>query len=177
MGSNTYPAPGRRARSPHAREVLDAIRRIVQALRESSRLAERHAGLSGAQLFVLRTLAESPGVSLNTLSERTRTHQSSVSVVVAKLVQHRLVEKRTAAGDARRAEIRLSAAGRRRFASAPQMAQERLVAAVDGLPAAERRQLATTLEGLARAMALPRKRPAMFFEESARHRRIARPHD
>jgi DNA-binding MarR family transcriptional regulator len=164
-------------RSPHAREVLDAVRRIVQALRESSRLAERHAGLSGAQLFVLRTLAESPGVSLNTLSERTRTHQSSVSVVVTKLVRQRLVEKRTADGDARRAEIRLSAAGRRRLASAPQTAQERLVAAVDALPAAERRQLAMTLEALARAMALPRKPAAMFFEESARHRRIARTHD
>ncbi len=62
--------------------MLDAIRRIVQALRESSRAAEKRVGLSGAQLFVLQTLGESPGLSLNELAERTRTHQSSVSVVV-----------------------------------------------------------------------------------------------
>ena len=43
--------------TPHTRRVLDSIRRIVQFLRESSREAERRVGLSGAQLFVLRTVA------------------------------------------------------------------------------------------------------------------------
>src|SRR5260221_14725566 len=101
--------------SAATRVVLDAIRRIVQALRESSRAAEKHAGLSGAQLFVLQALAESPGLSLNELAERTRTHQSSVSVVVTRLSRARLIERSTAPGDARRAELRLSALGRRRL--------------------------------------------------------------
>ena len=43
------------------REVLDSVRWIVQTLRESSRRAERQVGLSGAQLFVVQKLAESPG--------------------------------------------------------------------------------------------------------------------
>ena len=130
--------------------MLDAIRRIVQALRESSREAEKRAGLSGAQLFVLQALAESPGLSLNELAERTRTHQSSVSVVVTRLSRARLVERGTAAGDARRAELRLSARGRSRLRSAPQTAQERLVAAVDALPAAERARLAATARAAGR---------------------------
>ena len=160
----------RRAPSPVARtrEVLDAIRRIVQALRESSRLAESRVGLSGAQLFTLRMVAESPGLSLNELAERTRTHQSSVSAVVARLARGGLVQKRTANADARRIEIRLSPAGRRLLDRAPQTAQERLVASVDALPAVERACLAITLDGLVRGMALPRKRPAMFFEEPSR---------
>jgi DNA-binding MarR family transcriptional regulator len=153
---------------PRTREVLDAIRRIVQALRESSRLAESRVGLSGAQLFVLRTVAELPGLSLNELAVRTRTHQSSVSAVVTRLAREGLVQKRTADGDARRIEIRLSPGGRRRLSRAPRTAQERLVATVDALPGAERACLAVTLEGLVRGMALPRKRPAMFFEEPAR---------
>src|SRR5882672_9320969 len=135
MGSNTS--------SWHAREVLDGIRRIVQALRESSRAAERHAGLSGAQLFVLRTLAESPGLSLNELAERTRTHQSSVSVVVARLVEHGLIERGRAAHDGRRMQLQLSPDGVNRIRSAPRTAQERLVAAVDALPQAARARLAS----------------------------------
>src|ERR1700750_2387985 len=111
MGSNTY--------GLETRAVLDAFRRIVQGLRESSRAAEQHAGVSGAQLFVLRTLAEAPRLSLNELAERTRTHQSSVSAVVARLARARLVERGTAAGDARRAELSLTARGRRRLRSAP----------------------------------------------------------
>jgi DNA-binding MarR family transcriptional regulator len=174
MGSNIS---RRRAAAPapRTREVLDAIRRIVQALRESSRLAEARVGLSGAQLFVLRSVAESPGLSLNELAERTRTHQSSVSAVVMRLAREGLVEKRTADGDARRMEIRLSPGGRRCLERAPQAAQEQLVAAVDALPAAERARLAITLDGLVRRMALPRKRPAMFFEEPARRTQTRRP--
>ena len=42
---------------PAARMILDAIRRIVQALRVASREAEASVGLSGAQLFVLQKLA------------------------------------------------------------------------------------------------------------------------
>jgi DNA-binding MarR family transcriptional regulator len=160
--------------SPRTREVLDAIRRIVQALRESSRLAESRVGLSGAQLFVLRTLAEWPGLSLNELAERTRTHQSSVSAVVTRLALEGLVEKRTAEGDARRVEIRLLPNGRRRLGRAPQAAQERLVVSVDALPGGERTRLAATLDGLVQGMALPRKRPPMFFEEPARQAQVRR---
>ncbi len=110
MGSHTLrertPSP-----VPRTREVLDAIRRIVQALRESSRLAESRVGLSGAQLFVLRTAAEVPGLSLNELAERTRTHQSSVSAVVTRLAREGLVQKRAADGDARRVESACRRAG------------------------------------------------------------------
>jgi DNA-binding MarR family transcriptional regulator len=162
MGTNTSNL--RRSAAPRTREVIDAIRRIVQALRESSHEAESRVGLSGAQLFILRTIAEAPGLSLNELAERTRTHQSSVSVVVTHLARTRLVEKRTADRDGRRVAIRLSAMGRRRLDRAPQTAQERLIVSVDALPGSERARLGRTLERLVRGMALPRKRPAMFFE-------------
>src|SRR4051794_8130303 len=68
------------------RAIMDAIRRIVRVLRVSSRAAEKQVGLSGAQLFVLHKLADTPALSLNELADRTRTHQSSVSVVVQRLV-------------------------------------------------------------------------------------------
>jgi DNA-binding MarR family transcriptional regulator len=173
MGSNIN---ARRAHppNPRTREILDAIRRVVQALRESSRLAEARAGLSGAQLFVLRMVAESPGLSLNELAERTRTHQSSVSAVVARLTRKGLVQKRTSAGDARRIEIRLLPVGARRLDRAPQTAQERMVASIDAMPGAERAALAASLNGLVRGMALPRARPAMFFEDPVRQRTVRR---
>jgi len=156
-----------------SRQVLDAIRRIVQILRESSREAEKR-GLSGPQLFVLRTLAESPGLSLTELAERTRTHQSSVSVVVSRLVDQRLVERTQAATDARRMQLQLSAEGVSRIRTAPQTAQERLVAAVDALPRVTRARLASVLDALVRELDLGGKHPEMFFQESARRARRAR---
>jgi DNA-binding MarR family transcriptional regulator len=170
MGSHIFRRAGARGGSGAAstRQILDAIRRIVQALRESSRAAEKRVGLSGAQLFILRVAAEQPGLSLNDLSERTRTHQSSVSTVVTRLVKDGLVERRTSAGDARRAEVWVSASGRRRLHRAPRAAQESLMDAVESLPQADRARMAALLSQVVDRMALPKRRPQMFFEDGKR---------
>src|SRR5690242_18689194 len=102
MGSNT-------SRAVDTQTALDAIRRIVQALRESSRWSERHVGLSAAQLFVLRTLGDAPGISINDLATRTHTHQSSVSTVVTRLVEGGLVRRLRSGEDARSVTLSLSA--------------------------------------------------------------------
>ena len=72
MGANTSQS------AACTREVLDSVRWIFQALRESSRRAERQVGLSGAQLFVLQKLAETPGISVNELAERTQIGRAHV---------------------------------------------------------------------------------------------------
>ena len=113
--------------------ALDAVRRIVRVLRESSARTERQLGIGGAQLFVLHQLASAPAGSINELAERTYTHQSSVSVVVRRLVEQGLVARRPAADDARRRELRLTAAGRRRVERAPLPAQVRLIQGLDGV--------------------------------------------
>jgi MarR family transcriptional regulator, lower aerobic nicotinate degradation pathway regulator len=149
---------------PATRAVLDAIRRIVRALRESSRGAERSVGLGAAQLFVLQRLSGAPALSLNELAHRTLTHQSSVSVVVSKLVRSGLVARTRAATDGRRVEIGLTQAGRTLLARAPAAAQDRLIGALGLLGGAARRDLARRLGHLVEAMALPDQPPPMFFE-------------
>lgn len=164
MGPNTS------ARADTQR-VLDAIRRIVQALRESSRLAERRVGLTSAQLFVLQKLAESPASSVNELAARTHTHQSSVSVVVTKLVEQGLIRRAPSAVDGRSVELTLSSRGRRAAAGVPDLAQARLIRAIERLTAARRRQLASTLAEVAGALAAKEDAPAMFFEERGQRAR------
>lgn len=145
--------------------VLDAIRRIVHGLREASRWAERHVGLSGAQLFVLQTLAEAPAISVNELAARTHTHQSSVSTVVSRLVQRGLVKRVRSSADARSVALSLSAQGRRVAARAPDVPQERLIRGVNALTPIRRRQLAASLTTLAAAVHAAPQVPAMFFED------------
>ncbi len=160
---------------PATRAVLDAIRRIVRALRESSRGAERAVGVGGAQLFVLQRLAGAPALSLNELARRTLTHQSSVSVVVSKLVRAGLVARTRADGDGRRVEIKLTKAGRTVLSRAPAAAQDRLIGALGVLGTEARRELAGRLGQLVEAMALPDRHPPMFFE--AAPKRVVGPRD
>ncbi len=167
MGANTISRAGAERRELQA--ILDGIRHIVQRLRESSREAERRVGLTAAQLFVLRQLADADGLSINELGARTYTHQSSVSVVVSRLVSGGLVRRRPAAADARRRELSLTARGRRALDTAPEAAQADLIRALQGLPAAQRRALAGAMRAIARELAA-QPRPAMFFEARARRR-------
>ena len=167
MGSNTSGVGATQA-------ALDAIRRIVQSLRESSRWSERSVGLSGAQLFVLQKLADSPGISINDLAARTHTHQSSVSTVVTRLVQSGLVRRAPSGSDGRSVTLSLSARGRRVAAQAPDVPQERLIKAIEQLTDARRRQLATALTEVAKAMSSVEHAPVMFFEDHSGASRRAR---
>jgi DNA-binding MarR family transcriptional regulator len=175
MGAHTISSIA--AGDPSVRGALDGIRRIVQALRSSSRSAEQRVGVSGAQLFVLQRLAAEPDLSVNELAERTLTHQSSVSVVVQRLVAKRLVGRHTSPADGRRAVLRLTQRGQALLETAPGAAQDRLIAGLLRLSSVERRTLARGLERLLDAMGEEGAAPApMFFEEGgAEAPRTARP--
>jgi len=153
------------SKGPETTAVLDGLRRLVKTLREGSRAAEQTLGLSGAQLFVLQALARTPTLSLTELAERTHTHQSSVSVVVAKLVARKLVQRSQARDDARRLVLRLTARGAQVLKKAPGATQDRLIDALGQLPAKERRALGQTLAKVAALMELPDHAPQMFFED------------
>jgi DNA-binding MarR family transcriptional regulator len=167
------------ARKPSSiKAVMDALRRIVRELRLSARDAERGAGISAAQLFVLQTLAERPASSLNDLADRTLTDQSSVSVVVRRLTESKLVARKASPEDGRRIELSLTAAGRRLLARCPEPTQARLLAALRRLSPTELGALTTGLSALIHQMGIEHAAPRMFFEDdgprsAARPRRAA----
>jgi len=164
MGSNI-------SQNDDARRALDALRRLVQALRESSRLAETSFGLTGAQLFVLQKLSEASAISLNDLARLTHTHQSSVSAVVTRLVDRGLVRLVRSEQDARMLQLTLTRAGTRLARRSPDIAQERLARAIESLPLGRRKALASALGDVAKAVGGAPGAPTMFFEDRSRRKR------
>ena len=147
------------------RRSLDAIRAIVRSLRLNTRLIEQKIGISLAQLYVLQQVAERPAESLNDLAERTATHQSSVSVVVRRLVDRGLVSRRSSTIDKRRVQIAVTAAGHAVLRDAPRTIQLRLVTAMESLSPAERGHLANLLERWLNAAGISYTTPPMMGEE------------
>jgi DNA-binding MarR family transcriptional regulator len=164
-------------RDSETRIVLDNLRLLVRALRVSARGAEKAVGVSGAQLFVLQTLSEARVASIGELASLTHTDQSSVSVVVDRLARRRLVARGESKLDARRVEIRLTAAGRSLVRKSPESTQTRLIMGVKRMPRETRRQLGAALGELALTMGISGE-PRMFFEDEMsppkRKRRNAR---
>jgi DNA-binding MarR family transcriptional regulator len=145
--------------------VMNSLRSLVRALRISTRAVEKEIGISGAQLFVLQQLMESPARSVNDLAERTSTHQSSVSTVVSRLVDRGLVRREPSAEDGRRMEISITERGRRLVDAAPYTAQVRMQQAMRQLSPEQLERLADGLEALVRESGFANEPVSMFFED------------
>jgi DNA-binding MarR family transcriptional regulator len=143
---------------------MDAVRAIVRALRINTRAIEQQIGISLAQLFVLQQVAERPADSLNDLATRTATHQSSVSVVVRRLVDRGFVTRKASAADKRRVQIAATPAGEKILQVAPRTVQVRLMSGLERLPANERAQLAQLLEKWLDAAGISYTSPPMMGE-------------
>lgn len=144
---------------------MNAVRSIVRALRINTRAIELKMGISLAQLFVLQQLAERPASSLNELADRTATHQSSVSVVVRRLVERGLVSRTSAATDKRRIEIEVTPAGRNLLAGAPMTIQTQLMQALNRMSGDEQATLADLLERWLREAKIDLATPPMLGED------------
>ena len=144
---------------------MNSLRSIVRALRVNTRSIEVKLGISLAQLFVLQQLADKPAESLNELAERTATHQSSVSVVVRRLVDRGLVTRTTSHADKRRVHIALTPAGEAMLRDAPPTVQSDLIRGMTRLNTQQRSTLADLLEMWVLASDIDLAAPPMMFED------------
>lgn len=144
-------------------QALDALRVIVGALSRSARAVETRTGITNAQVFLLQQLRDG-ALSVGELAELAHTHQSTVSIVIARLSRAGLVAKARAADDARRAVVSLTPAGRVLLQRAPAPPAADLLLAVERIPARDARRLADGLHALVRSLGLEDHPPTMLFE-------------
>jgi DNA-binding MarR family transcriptional regulator len=131
--------------SPAIEESMSAIRSLVREMRMNTRAIESKAGMSLAQLFVLHSLAEKSADSLNELAQRTATHQSSVSVVVTRLLHKGYVSRTPSEQDRRRVLLEITPAGREMLGNAPSTIQMRLIASLRAMAPGDPPVLASLL--------------------------------
>ena len=122
-------------------------------------------GLSGAQLFVLHELEKASAMSLSELAEKTRTDQSSVSVVVSRLVEGGYIMRERDRRDARRLVLTLTKTGRSVAEESPPVAQEKILEILDRMQPAERRRFADLFSRMIEELGAARGAAPMMFEE------------
>jgi len=95
--------------------TLDFMR-LVWALdhalqKRSKQMARRH-GVTGPQRLALRLIGRTPGVSAGDLAEALKIHPSTLTGVLQRLEDRRLVVRKADQGDRRRARLALTPRGR-----------------------------------------------------------------
>jgi DNA-binding MarR family transcriptional regulator len=134
--------------------IVQALRQLVHGLRVTAYSVERELGLTGAQLFVLGEIAAEPNLSIRRVSERTLTDPSSASVVVAKLLERRLVTRSQDPADRRKSVLCVTPEGQALLARAPEPYQHKLFTALEDMPLWRRKQLHLGLVALLEAAPL-----------------------
>lgn len=104
---------------PLAVDTLQQFRIILAAVRRHFHDVEAVCGISGAQMWMLQVISESPGITVSRLGEALSVHVSTASSLLHKLTRAGLVEGLRNPSDRRVVNLRLSAQGRALLARAP----------------------------------------------------------
>jgi DNA-binding MarR family transcriptional regulator len=152
-------------RMSETQAIFNSLRQIVRALRLNSSQVESKTGLSGAQMFVLQKIQPGETVSVNEIAARTKTDQSSVSVVVKKLTEKKFLSRKTDPNDQRKALLSLTATGISVANRPSGLVQDHLLSAIQSLPKGERIRLAALLQKLNQIAKIDQEPTTLFFED------------
>jgi DNA-binding MarR family transcriptional regulator len=154
-----------------ARSVLNSFRCLVKSLRLADRAGLKDHGLGASQLYVLHELKRESPLSINDLADRTATDQSTVSVVVAKLIDKGFVTRERSEQDGRRLDLTLTARGHRIANSLPAPIQQRIIDGVQRLSTARAKALADALREICDVLGIAEEHPPMLFSDEDGARR------
>ncbi len=93
-------------------EFMSLLWAVNHGLESLSKRMEAALGVTGAQRLVLRIVGQNPGIGAGPLAEILRVHPSTLTGVMQRLVERRLLKRARDPDDARRAVLELTAAGR-----------------------------------------------------------------
>lgn len=132
--------------------VLRAIRRIIRAVDLHSKTLQQAQDITAPQLVCLLTLVRQGPQTLKALSAAIDLSPSTTVGVVDRLAAKGLAERARSTHDRRQVLVSATAAGRALAQRSPSPLQDRLVARLGTLPAAEQLALAQALERLVALM-------------------------
>lgn len=145
--------------------VVQALRRITKAVHEFSKAVDRQFGITGPQLWALRTIQDRNGCSAGDLAERLCVHPSTVTGVIQRLADKNLIERQKRADDRRAVWLTLTDEGRTLLERAPYPAQGQLVQALRQMPEEDVTKLRQVLDGIVNHMELGDISARFFFSD------------
>jgi DNA-binding MarR family transcriptional regulator len=129
-------------------EIIDNIRRVFQVVNEKSKRVTQKTGLTGPQLWALKTIAQLSPVRVSNLARLMYLHPATVVGMLNRLELQGLIKRVRTNDDRRAVNVELTNAGNKLVEKAPQVAQELLVAGLEELPLAKLQEIAAGLEEL-----------------------------
>ncbi len=129
-------------------EIIDNLRRVFQVVNEQSKKAEHHTGLTGPQLWAIKTIAQGAPIMVSEIAARMHLHPATVVGILDRLETRGLVQRVRSKEDRRVVRVELTASGEDLVRKSPEVAQGLLVAGLEKLKTANLKNIATSLDQL-----------------------------
>ena len=114
-------------------EIIDNLRRVFQVVNEQSKKAEHATGLTGPQLWAIKTIAQEAPIMVSELARRMYLHPATVVGILDRLEKQRLVVRVRSSEDRRVVKVELTGQGRTLVKKSPEVAQGLLVSGLEKL--------------------------------------------
>ena len=160
MKRSANPAAAKRPdRKACLSECVEMLHQIFQAIDVFSRQVLRDFGVSGPQVWALRTIGDAGVVNMSDLAQQMHLHVSTVTGIIDRLEAAKMVTRERSGSDGRVMELRLTAKGRSILSRAPEPPRSKAARGLQKVSSRKLRQLRASLLLLADAMEVDVLRP------------------
>ena len=171
-------------------EIIDNLRRVFQVVNEQSKKAERETGLTGPQLWAIKTIAQEAPIMVSDIARRMYLHPATVVGILDRLEKQGLVLRVRSTEDRRVVKVELTRQGRALVKKSPEVAQGLLVSGLEKLGALKLKNISEGLDQMVDILGAqnippqlilspevnkPAKQKAVAAVKKTQKRRVVRP--
>ena len=129
-------------------EIIDNLRRVFQVVTGQSKKVERETGLTGPQLWAIKTISQGAPIMVSEIARQMYLHPATVVGILDRLEKQDLVTRVRSNEDRRVVRVELTAKGAALVKKAPEVAQGLLVSGLERLPITRLKNIAEGLDQL-----------------------------
>ena len=146
-------------------ETMQALRRIVRAIQDYSHEVSHNFGVTGPQLWAMKTIFQNDGISLGELSRKMYLHPSTISGVMDRLENKGYAVRYRNNADRRVVTVKLTPAGESLVKKAPNPAQGKLIHGLMNLDDDDLKNIYESVQRLVDIMEAQNLKVTFFFDQ------------
>jgi DNA-binding MarR family transcriptional regulator len=133
-------------------DVLVSLRQIIRATDIHSKQMVKKSGLTIPQIMVLKAIYELGDVTIKRISAEVSLSQATVTTILNRLEERKIVERVRSCIDKRIVNVRLAQKGSEALADAPSLLHEKFIENFESLAEWEQTQILSSLQRVASMM-------------------------
>lgn len=146
-------------------EIMQSLRRIFKAIQDYSHEVSNKFGITGPQLWALKTISQNGKLSLGELTKKMYLHPSTITGVVDRLEKKGYVSRDRGQGDRRVINVQLTPQGKKLVKRAPNPVQGKMIYGLRRLKKEKLNSIYDSVNKLVEIMEAQHVKVTFFFDQ------------